>query len=115
MVTLTDKEKKVRDILIREAKRKSIITYGDLIKEAHLELDMSNPYHRSLLGNILGDVSEYEHEADRPLLSCVAVSKDYKHSQGFYNLAKYLGYSSNDWPKFAIDELNKAHAFWSKM
>lgn len=117
MVTLTDEEKRVRDILIDTASKEQSITYGDLIRKAKLPLDMGNPHHRTLFGRILGSISTYEHEAGRPLLSSITISKEYTHSKGFFNLAKELGYNAGNkeqWEEFAIQEMKKAHEYWSK-
>ena len=102
MIQLTDEEKRVREILIENASQRQAIKYADMIEAAHLQLSMSTPYHRTILGEILGNISIFEHENDRPLLSCVAVLANLKHSDGFFKLADELGYGN--W-----EELKKNH------
>lgn len=114
MITLTPEEERVRNILIETAIHHSLITYGELIRKANLKLDMSMPYDRKKLGDILGNVSEYEHDEHRPLLSCLAVSREYEHSQGFYNRAESLGYHATDWEKFACNEMKKVYKYWGQ-
>lgn len=94
MITLTDEEKRARQVLIDYASRREAIKYADLIEKAQLNLSMRNPHHRGILGEILGNISIFEHENDRPLLSCVAVLANLKHSDGFFKLADELGYGN---------------------
>ena len=115
MIQLTEEQRRTREILIKYASKGHFITYGDLIKEARLNLDMSSPYDRGLLGKILGAISDYEHSDGRPLLSSVAVSKDKHHSDGFYKLAEELGYGKWEQLKteyLAMTEMSKTFDYW---
>ena len=118
MAELTQEQERVRQILIYHASNGKYVIYTELVKEAKLDLDMTNPYHRNLLGHILGGISVYEHANDRPMLSSVVVSKEsLMPSDGFYKLAEELGFGS--WRKlkenfWGIEEMKRAFAFWSK-
>lgn len=121
MINLTEEEKRVRNILItkasqREATREErLICYSELIEEAPLKLSMRTPYHRTLLGVMLGNISEYEHEHGRPLLSVIAVKANFKHSDGFFKLAEDLGFGN--WEKLKADnfdntEMTRCFNYW---
>lgn len=115
---LTKEEETVRNILINIASKKEIIYYSDLCKKANLSLDMSNPADRGKIGIILGHISRYEYENERPLLSSVVVTKNMEQGDGFFKLAEELGFGN--WKKlkneelFEINMINRTHNFWSK-
>ena len=66
MAELTQEQQRVRTILIEIARKGQPKSYTDLVRMANLDLDMTNPYHRNLLGQILGGISVYEHANGRP-------------------------------------------------
>ena len=115
MTTLTDEEKRVRDILIDRASHRQAIQYGELLQKAQIKLDLSMPYNWGVLGDILGHVATFEHEHGRPLLSCVAVRANFEHSDGFFKLADDLGFG--DWKKlrkhdFDYTEMTRTFDYW---
>lgn len=116
MAELTQEQERIRQILISRASKDKYIVYTDLVREAKLDLDMTNPYHRKLLGELLGAISVYEHSNGRPMLSSVVVSKETAMpSDGFYKLAEELGHG--EWRKlkqafWGIEEMKRAFAFW---
>ena len=116
MAELTQEQQRVRTILIEIARNGQPKSYTDLVRMANLDLDMTNPYHRNLLGQILGAISVFEHSNRRPMLSSVVVSKDSKMpSDGFYKLADELGHGN--WQKlkekfWGIEEMNRAIEYW---
>ncbi len=57
LVPYTEDHLRIKKVLIQVAKRKSVINYTDLLKRSGVRLDMSNPYDRGVLGNLLGDIS----------------------------------------------------------
>ena len=77
-------------------------------------LDMSKPDHRTKLGKILCEISEYEHEQKRPMLSAVVILKDKNMpGKGFFDLARELGkYKDKDDFRFFLKELVKVHDYW---
>lgn len=118
MVLLSQEQDRVRLILVDVASRHTTITYTDLLRKAGIDWDMSNPYYRSELGHMLGAISAFEHQNDRPLLSSVAVIKGSNMpSEGFYKLAEELGFG--EWRKlksefWGVKEMQRAFDFWSK-
>lgn len=112
---LTEEQRRTREVLIKYASKGQFVTYGDLIKDARLNFDMSSPYDRGLLGKILGAISNYEHSDGRPLLSSVAVSKECRHSDGFYKLAEE--HSKGNWEllkakDWAMTEMKETFNYW---
>lgn len=118
MTELTKEDRIVRSILIDRASRGKTITYSELIPEAKLRLDMSSPYDRGVMGEILGRIVEYEHGLGRPMLSSVVLSKDGQQGDGFFKIAESLGYGS--WKnlkkglKFEFDQMNQTFEYWRK-
>jgi hypothetical protein len=112
--------RKVRKYLIEIARDRSnpIVTYQVLSDECNLALDMSIPYHRAEIGSILGEISIYEHEHSRPLLSSIVIRfGDNYEGDGFYKLAEHLGYG--DWKKlkregvFEVIQMRETIEFWT--
>ena len=119
LVPYTEDHLRIKDVLIKVAKRKSMINYTDLLKQSGVHLDMSNPHDRGVLGNLLGDISWNEVQEGRPMLSSVALhAGDFKQGGGFFDLAEELYSislpSADAELKFGMDEMNKTHEFWSK-
>lgn len=118
MAELTQEQQRVRTILIEIARKGQPKSYTDLVRMANLDLDMTNPYHRNLLGQILGGISVYEHANGRPMLSSVVVSKGSgMPSDGFYKLADELGHGN--WRKlkkdfWGIKEMKRAIKHWKE-
>ncbi len=117
MISLTDEEKRTRQVLIDYASRREGIRYENLIEKAQLNLSMKNPHHRGLLGKILGNISQYEFEHGRPLLSSVAILQDMKkkHSDGFFKLAADLGLGNWQTLKksgFDNTEMTRTFNYW---
>jgi hypothetical protein len=108
----------VRSVLIEIARRRQIIHYQELSDRCSLGLNMhDNPQDRLEIGSILGEISEYENDHDRPLLSALVITRSGEEGDGFYKLCEYLGKTS-DWKKlkrdgiFAAQEIQKCHDFW---
>lgn len=120
LVPYTEDHLRIREVLIKVAKRKSVINYTDLLKQSGVRLDMSNPHDRGVLGNLLGDISWNEVQEGRPMLSSVALhAGDFKQGGGFFDLAEELYSislpSADAELEFGMDEMNKTHEFWSNM
>lgn len=110
---------KVREALIAVAKNRKIISYQDLCNQCGLKLDMvNNPNDRREIGKILGEISIYEFDEGRPLLSALVVSKNGDEGDGFYKLCEFLGITKN-WRKlkqdeiFSVQEISKCHEYWA--
>jgi hypothetical protein len=81
-------------------------SYGVLCNEiAKAGLLRLEPHGQPLAG-LLGQINVIEHDADRPLISAVVVSKDGgEPGVGFWNIARDLGIEFGD----SVDE---REAFW---
>lgn len=120
-MNLTTDEEKIREILIDVARRKGVINYSRLVKRAGLESKydfIKNPYQRVEFGCLLGNISAYEYENNRPMISSVVVSNETSMpGAGFFDLVTGLtGKTFADWnekERFAMDELNRTHSYWS--
>ena len=111
---------KVRQYLIRKAKRKQAVQYSDINIDCGLNLDFNIANDRKEIGKILGGVSTYEHENNRPLISSIVIYKSESYGltlgSGFYNLCEELGIGTSSNLKnknYAELEMNKSFDFWS--
>ena len=87
--------------------------YSDIAPLANL--DMGNPRDRQLMGQLLGEISSFEHEHGRPLLSAIVVSiQEYSPGQGFFGLARDLGvFNHDDEDRYWVEERNRVWDHWS--
>lgn len=108
----------VRNKLTEIAKKGRSITYQKLSDDCKLGLDMGNIDQRNELANILGEISIYENEFNRPLISVVVFRNDTNMpGSGFFDLAtnlnKYNGSVNNkQMDAFFIKELKKCYDYW---
>lgn len=84
--------KEIRDKLIELARLRTTWTYSQLNDQLNLGLDFSLDHHRALIGEWLGDISRYEYERGRPLLSSLITHKfgNREQGDGFYKLCEEL-------------------------
>lgn len=61
----------VYERLVRAARARELVHYGELAKM--LGIDMDNPHFAALVGRVLGEISEDEVAAGRPMLSAIVV------------------------------------------
>ncbi|MEQ8926277.1 MAG: hypothetical protein RLO81_10720 [Fulvivirga sp.] len=108
---------RVRNHLIFLAKNgDSPIPYRRLINQTELGLNLDIKHEKQLLGEILDEISEDEHESGRPLLS--AMVQDKRNGQGdrFFKLCERL--EMGEWKElkkdesFRDDHIAKCHEFW---
>jgi len=104
----------IYDKLKSIAKEQKCIYYSEIAPLANL--DMDSPADRNKISEILGEISSYEHEHGRPMLSAVVIHKENNiPGKGFFTLARELDlYSGNDDWNFFISELRKVHEYWGK-
>lgn len=106
--------------LIKIAKKGGIISYQDISSQCNLKLNMQNISDRNKLAGLLGDISIFEVNNNRHMLSVVVINQtENKSGSGFFELAEQLGLyngSNNDFQreKFFSDELNKCYDYWKK-
>jgi hypothetical protein len=75
--------------LVRAAQYRGLTTYQDIA--VIMGLPIKGAYMGSETGHVLGEISEDEVNAGRPMLSAVAVNVNHKAGPGFFGLAKELG------------------------
>jgi len=88
------------------------VTYGDLA--SRLKSIRIDPFGGPM-NHLLTKVSEEENAAGRPLLSAIVVREEDKTpGNGFFTLAKWLGFKFSDPDDFWIKEFTKATDYWKK-
>ncbi|MDP3469596.1 MAG: hypothetical protein Q8S11_14750 [Daejeonella sp.] len=110
----------VRRKLIEVARKKGeqTITYQELSDQCNLGLLMrESEYARAEIGRILGEISTFEHNNARPLLSSLVLSKGSAYEgDGFFKLCDELGFGP--WKKlqndieFPFQQMRKCYDFW---
>lgn len=110
-------EVRVRNYLISLARKQSSpVPYRRLINQTELGLNLEIKHEKQLLGEILDEISEEEHEEGRPLLS--ALVQDKRNGQGdrFFKLCESLGLG--EWKELKKDEefrqkhIDACHEYW---
>ena len=96
------------------AKKGGHVYYEDVAPLVHLNLNEIKD--RNELSNMLGLISEHEHNKGMPMLSAVVVKKDTKlPGSGFFELAHQLGlFKGVDKEKFFYSEIKKVWNAWRK-
>ena len=101
-------KRQAMEILCKRAKRRDPITYSDFVQRI-TAVRMDAHSHR--LRIMMGELSTAEREAGRPLITALIVHKDdLRPGQGFFQLARDLGYVVTDETAFWIDQLNQLKA-----
>jgi len=108
----------IRDTLISIARKKTLITYEQLNVALNLGLNFDYPSDRDLIGNWLGEISEFEVLEKRHMLSALVVHKKDKGfgepGEGFYKYAIELGvYDRRNDEAFWFSEVTWLHNYWS--
>src|SRR5215813_1269490 len=103
---------KIYERLKEVARNGDIVPYSQI---AQLDgLNMENQGDRNRLAHILGEISVYEYENGRPLLSAVVTFKDIPYpGSGFFEIARentdYRGHSEMENLEFFTLELKRVH------
>lgn len=84
---------RIRNYLIRFARHQvGTVSYLNLVQEAELGLNLEISHEKSRLNELLSEISEQEHAAGRPVLSClVKVQGSKGQGDNFYKLCERLG------------------------
>ncbi|SNR71298.1 MULTISPECIES: hypothetical protein [Hymenobacter] len=84
---------RVRSHLIRFARTQvGTTSYLNLVQEAELGLNLDISHEKARLNELLAELSEQEHAAGRPILSClVKVEGSKGQGDNFYKLCERLG------------------------
>jgi hypothetical protein len=92
--------------LVTAAHTRSLCTYTGIAELA--SLPTTYPQMQKEVGQLLGEISEDEHNAGRPMLSAIVVDKnDGQTGEGFFTLARKLSLLKTDSRSAAIEFLNK--------
>tara|TARA_Y100000310_G_C20027191_1_gene510149 strand:+ start:147 stop:503 length:357 start_codon:yes stop_codon:yes gene_type:complete len=103
------------------AKQQQIIYYQALNNSCGLDLDFNRGCDRREIGNILEEISRFEHERGRPMLSVVVVNQENSSqgnsnmpSIGFFKLARNIRSMRALESKegFFLRELSKVYNYW---
>ena len=100
--------------LVRAAQYRGLTTYQDIA--LLMDLPQSGNHMAKEIGWILGEISEDEVRARRPMLSSVAVNVRRKAGKGFFELARDLGRldQNKDESAFWKEELHAAYLAWRR-
>lgn len=89
--------------LVTAARYRGTVTYQEIAKL--MGLPMRGSYMGSQIGRILGEISEDEVRADRPMLSAIAVNVQGAPGTGFFTWARELG-------KYDGQSADEERVFW---
>jgi hypothetical protein len=109
-------KEEMRIAIIERAKREGMITYSELLKKVKsLKLNIEEIDHRTIMAEMLGEISLAEDKAGRGMLSALVVHKtgDMEPGQGFFHYAEVLGRDISDKTKCWIREVKKVYGYWS--
>lgn len=102
--------------MITAAQYRGTVTYQEIAQI--MGLPTVGSYMGSQTGRILGEISEDEVNAGRPILSAVAVNIEGSPGDGFYTLAKLLGKLQEDSPEariqFWVKERDAVYETWQR-
>lgn len=102
--------------LISAARYRGTVTYQEIAQMMGLPLVGSHMGRE--VGQILGEVSEDEHQRGRPMLSAIAVGVSAKPGEGFFGFARDLGRlegeSREDEQRFWESERAAVYKTWAR-
>jgi hypothetical protein len=101
--------------LLTAAQYRGTVTYQEIAKI--LRLPMKGSHMGREIGWILGEISEDEHTAERPMLSAVAVNVGGGPGPGFFAFARELGILSSEPSeerRFWEAEREKVYSTWAE-
>ncbi|NML65084.1 hypothetical protein HHL22_07680 [Hymenobacter sp. RP-2-7] len=109
---------RLRQYLIRYARQQvGTVSYLTLVQESELGLNLDISHEKSRLNEMLAEISTEEHQAGRPLLSClVRVQGSKGQGDNFYKLCERLGLG--EWRSLKQDEqflkglIRDCRSFW---
>lgn len=105
--------REIYEELQRVAREQDVTTYEPIAQLA--DLDMRRQEDRNEIGRLLGEISTYEHEQGRPLLSAVVhLQEQNRPGVGFFTLARQLGLlqADGDEDAFWNDEVRRVWQAW---
>lgn len=107
----------VRKYLIEVARKRQTSTYSEVNDACRLGLVWEGNHASAEIGRILGEISEYEFQHNRPLISAIVFKKGTtEQGEGFYALCEHLGIGTQTQLRnnfFAELEVGRCHDYWS--
>src|SRR6266550_5302135 len=92
-------KQEARDVLVDSARRKKLITYGELLEQIEA-IKFQDP-HDTIFHRMLGQLSWEEDAGNRGMITAIVVHKgDQTPGDGFWRLADELGRDTSDKWKF---------------
>lgn len=105
--------------LVRLAKNKMIAAYSEVAPLLNLSMEIEE--HREKIAELLGEIAQYEHENNRPMLTSLIVHKgnDNNPGEGFFSIATELGYFDGSRESIArltfwVNQVTQVHNHWSE-
>lgn len=104
----------IRKYLIDQCVKGRPIFYEDVAEKLNLNLELAQD--RLILSTTLGEISAFEHDKSRPLISSIAIYKTANdHGNGFYNLCEELGLGDSSKLKrdfFGFTQIEESKKYW---
>jgi hypothetical protein len=101
--------------LIRAAQQGTLLYYKEVAH--HLGIHHAGHHMARQVGQVLGEISEDEHQAGRPMLSAIAVNEAGFPGDGFFKLARRLGklttQDARAEEQFLNSERSSVYATWA--
>lgn len=104
----------VQSSLIHAARERKLVYYKEVAEL--IGVPPAGHHMARQVGQVLGEISEDEHAANRPMLSAIAVAESGLAGEGFFVLARKLGkLSETGWTaekEFMKDEQQRVYTAW---
>lgn len=104
----------VYSALIQAARERKLVYYKEIAEL--IGVPPSGHHMARQVGQVLGEISEDEHGAGRPMLSAIAVAESGFAGDGFFILARRLGrLTATEWiaeTAFLREEQRRVYAAW---
>jgi hypothetical protein len=103
----------VRAILIRVARERQTITYGELAKR--IETIPIPSGHDVRLNQMLGSIGKFEDDEGRPMLNVLVICRDPPSpGKGFFDWSRQLGRTVRDELEFQSTETQACYEYWAE-
>jgi hypothetical protein len=101
--------------LLAAARHRGLVTYQEVAKL--IGFPLTGSYMGAEIGNLLGELSEDQHDLGFPMLSAIVVTNSGLPGPGFFNcasrLGRYSGATPDDEMAFWKAEVVAVHAAWA--
>jgi hypothetical protein len=105
-------KEEAKAVLTGIAHARDVIPYSDLAARINAITFVATDQRFFFL---LREISSEEYRAGRGMLTAVVVHKrgDFKPGPGFFELARGLGLDATDTDRLWVEQITKAHEYWS--